>query len=325
MHSVYCANTFACCMPYKPLNIGDAMIRHTQILILFLTLFSLRSIACLNYYVVDSSGHRNMHNDYPPSNIIIHTKYDIEDLKTTESKIIAAPTSEKYKYISNYCASLIKLGRHKEAIPILESLLKDKPNEYEINANLAVAYELNEQIDKALDILKKSVDISPNSHKESEWFHLRILEAAKKLKDDNLIPQEISVLKIENHTSTKIGVQISYQLKERIPLTKSTNNLLSKVIEESADYYKANISLEWAIELYAIAIGYSADNSIKINLWNKINSSRQKLIDFKNQGKEGSVSKYLYKSNWKKKINKRINEWANYTPYYYEKEIKTTF
>ena len=266
-----------------------------------------------------------MHDDYPPSNIFIHTKYDIEDLKTTESKLLSAPTSEKYKYISNYCATLIKLGRHREAISILENLLKDKPNEYEINANLAVAYELNGQIDKALNFLKKSISISPNSHNESEWFHLSILEAAINLRENNLNPQDISVLKLQSDTSNKIGFQISYQLKERIPLTKATNNLLSKVIEESADFYSANISLEWAIELYAIAIGYSSENSVKMNLWDKINSSRQKLIDFKNQGKEGSVSKYLSKSNWKKKVNQRINEWANYTPYYYDKEIKTTF
>jgi tetratricopeptide (TPR) repeat protein len=306
-------------------SIKETMKRYTKLLILFLTLSSLRSNACLNYYVVDSSGHRNMHDDYPPSNIFIHAKYDIEDLKTTESKIFSAPTSEKYKYISNYCASMIQLGRYREAIPILENLLKDKPNEYEINTNLAVAYELNEQIDKALYFLKKSISISPKSHNESEWFHLRILESAITLRDKNLAPQDISVLRIENERSGKTGVQISYQLKERIPLTKSTNNLLSKVIEESADYYKANISLEWAIELYAIAIGYSSNDSIKLKLWDKINLSRQKLIDFKNEGKEGSVSKYLFRSNWKKKINQRINEWTNYIPYYYDKEIKTTF
>jgi len=301
------------------------MKRYTQLLILFLTLFSLRSVACLNYYVVDSSGHRNLHDDYPPSNLFIHSKYDIEDLKITESRIYSAPTSEKYKYISNYCATLIKLGRHREAVPILENLLKEKPNEYEINANLAVAYELNGQIDRALILLKKSISISPNSHNESEWFHLRILEAAINLRENNLNPQDISVLRIQNDTLKKIGFQISYQLKERIPLTKATNNLLSKVIEESADFYSANISLEWAMELYAIAIGYTTDDTVKLKLWDKINLSRQKLIDFKYQGKEGSVSKYLYKSNWKKKINQRINEWANYTPYYYDKEIKTTF
>lgn len=169
------------------------------------------------------------------------------------------------------------------------------------------------------------MSLSPKSHNESEWIHLRILESTITLRDRNLSPQDISVLGIENEKSKKIGVQISYQLKERIPLTNSTNDLLSKVIEESADYYGRNISLEWAIELYAIAIGYSSNDSIKLKLWAKINSSRQRLIDFKNKGKVGSVSKYLFKSNWKKEINHQISKWTDYKLYYYNEKIRTTF
>lgn len=291
----------------------------------FLMLLSYKSIACLNYYVIDERGHRNLHDNYPPSSIFLHAKYDVEDLKKIEANLSSIQSSEKYKYVSDYCALLIKLGRFIEAIPILENLLNDKPDEYEINANLAVAYELNGQIEQALALLRKSIKIKPTSHWKSEWFHLRILETALQVKSNKVNLRDISVLKIKNDTSKQIGYQISYQLEERIPLTKSKNDLLSKAVEESGDYYKTNVSLEWAIELYAIAIGYSSDSSVIVDLWKKINSSRQKLIDFKKQGKEGSVSKYLYKPNWMKKINHRIRKWANYTPYYYDKEILTTF
>lgn len=292
---------------------------------IILTLFCSKSSACLNYYVLDSSGHRHMHEDYPPSRIFIHTKYDIEELKKIEKEMTTVATTEKYKYISNYAAALIQLGRFKEAIPILENLLKDHPDEYEIIANIAVAFELNGQIDDALSHLKRSMALSPKSHRESEWFHLRILEAAIEIRDKKSDPQAINVLKIRDETSKAIGFQLSYQLNERVPLTGSPNSLLCKVIEESADFYKANISLEWAIELYAIAIGYSPDNAVETRLWQKINSSREKLVEFKKHGKEGSVSKYLYDSNWIKKINKRIAEWRNYQPYYYDKEIIKTF
>lgn len=296
----------------------------TLLLTSFLTLFSLKSVACLNYYVIDSSGHEHSHDHYSPSIILIDNKSNKEEFKKNKLKLSSAPLREKYKYISNYCASLIKIGRHKEAIPILENLLKDRPDEYEIIANLAVAYELNEEIDKALIFLKKSISIRPNSHEKSEWFHLRILEAALSLKENNLKPQDISVLKLESDTSYKeIALQISYQLQERIPLTKAPNGLLSKAIEESADIYSANLSLEWGIELYAIAIGYASENHVKMKLWDKINLSRQKLIDFKNQGKEGSVSKYLYESKWEKKINRKIKKWTNYTPFYYSRKIIT--
>jgi tetratricopeptide (TPR) repeat protein len=299
---------------------------YAQLLMIFFTLVSLKSVACLNFYVIDSSGHRHLHEDYPPSSIYTFPKYEIEKLKSLEQKIPTVAENEKFKYISDYCAYLIKLGRYKEAVPILERLLQEKPNEYTLNANLAVAYELDGQLEKALSALNRSLEIYPKAHNESEWFHQRILEAAINVKDNKITLQDTSILKLEGEKSYKtIGYQISHQLKERIPLSKSTNNLLSKAIEESADFYGAHISLEWAIELYAIAIGYTNDDSVKLRLRNKINSSRKKLVYFKNKGKEGSESKYLLKANWKDKINQIIKEWQNYSPYYYDKEIQTSF
>lgn len=301
------------------------MKRITLSMVILLLLYSTNSSACLNYYVIDSSGRQHLHQSNSPSGIYIYTKFIIKDLKEAASEIRSAPAKDKYRYISNYCATLIKLGRHKESIPILENLLTDNPDEYEINANLAVAYELNGEIDKALSRQKKAMFMSPESHNRSEWFHLQILEATKKSKDENLNEQDFRILTFQSDKKEDIARQISYQLEERVPLTKSTNNILSKVIEESGDFYSANISLEWAIELYAIAIGYSSDNSVKSRLREKINSSRQKLVNFSREGKKGSESKYLYTPGWLKQINRQINQWATYTPYYYSKEIMTSF
>lgn len=284
-----------------------------------------KSFACLNYYVLDSSGHKQMHEHSPPSNIYVYSKYTIEELKRLEKQIVTAGEPDKFKYISNYAASLIRLGRSNDAIPILESLLKKKPNEYEIMANLAVAYELNGRIDEALVFLKRSLKINPKSHHGSEWFHLRFLEAAIKLRDNNLQPDAISVLKIEKESTKDIGPQLSYQLNERIPLTKSPNSLLSKVIEESGDYYRANISLEWSIELYAIAIAYTSDKNTENRLWQKMNACREKLMKFKRQGKQGTVCEYLYTAKWKNNIYEQIHQWRKYQPTYYTKPIIKTF
>ncbi len=295
------------------------------ILLLAFYLFQTNSIACINYYVLDERGNKHMHEDYPPSFIFIAPKYDIENLKKLEKEIANAPVAERFKYISNYSATLISLGRFKEAIQILENLIKDRPVEYEINANIAVAYELNGQIDEALKYLKKAIQMNPTSHIKSEWFHLRILESAIEIRDKKLKIEEYNILKIQFDSSKEIAKQISYQLKERIPLTKSTNSLLSKVIEESADFYRKNLSLEWAIELYAIAIGYTNDTDKENKLWEKIFTSRERLVQLKEQGKESSVSKYLTKSRWKKELKKSINKWKNYSPYYYKEEILTVF
>lgn len=72
------------------------MKRNTYILILFLILFSSRSVACLNYYVVDSSGEKHLHQNSSPSFIFIKSKYEIEDLKSIESKLSKVDTNEKF-------------------------------------------------------------------------------------------------------------------------------------------------------------------------------------------------------------------------------------
>jgi tetratricopeptide (TPR) repeat protein len=297
-----------------------------KIAILFtIFIFQLESNACLNYYVLDERGYRHLHDDYPPSNIFLAPKYDIEKLKAFEKQITTIPIAEKFKYISDYSATLLTLGRIKEAIPILEKLIIERPEEYEINANIAVAYELDGRIDEAIKYLKKAIEIKPTAHRESEWFHLRILESAIEIRDKKLQIENYNILKLQFDTSNQIAKQISYQLKERLPLTKSPNSLLSKVIEESSDFYNKNLSLEWAIELYAIAIGYTNDSATENRLWQKILASRTRLIELKEQGKESSVSEYLTTSRWKKKLEKRIKKWKNYSPYYYEKEILTVF
>jgi hypothetical protein len=304
-----------------------AHMRKITILCIILMILCSNSIACIQYYVTDSRGERHFHiEDGPersPTEIHKLTREEINMLRMFENQMAAATSISRYKYISNYCASLIKVGRYKESIPILENLLKTHPDEYEINANLAVAYELNGQLDEALSFIKKSMKLNSNSHLGSEWFHLRIIEAAIVSRDTKLKIQEMDILKIKDDTSVATMFQISYQLKERIPLTKSTNSLLSKVIEECADYYYIHYSIEWAIDLYAIAVGYAAEYADENRLWSKINSSREKLVNLNK--KPEFRFKYLYKSGWKKDINKRIMEWRGYSPYYFDGEIKKEF
>ncbi|MET0392733.1 MAG: tetratricopeptide repeat protein [Chitinophagaceae bacterium] len=294
---------------------------------LALTLICTDSQACLNYYVLDSSGHRHPYDEYPLSGITVSARYKISRVKELEKKLSAAPAATRYQYVSNYCAALIEAGRFKEAIPMLERLVKEQPEEYEVNANLAVAYELNGQLTEALSYLKKSMAISPDSHRSSEWFHVKVLEAAIVIRDTGKDVRDMDVLQLQDRAgeATETGAQLSYQLHERLPLTGAPNALLHKVLEESADYYQAHLSLEWAIELYAIAIGYADDASAAPRLWEKINLAHEKLIEFREQGKEGTVSKYLYKPDWKNKITALIGKWRNYKPYYYNQPVTTAY
>jgi tetratricopeptide (TPR) repeat protein len=304
-------------------DLTAAMKKIIVLAISFLLLATQYSQACLNYYVIDSSGRRHMHDDHPISNLDLNSEYDLKRLKELEQEIKKSSGNRRFEYVSDYCAFLIKLGRSRDALPILENLLKQKPNEYTLNANIAVALELLGEPERALEYLRKSLKLQPDSHYNSEWFHERILEAAVLQKKGKTSFQSMNILKLSRRDSLKKITEISYQLRERVPLTPSPNPLLSKVLTECADFFRSSLSLEWAIDLYAIAIGYTADQPAIDNLWKQINICRTRLVELRKTGKEGSVSKYLYKSSWTKEVTKQINDWKDYKPYHYTGQILT--
>lgn len=63
-----------------------------------------------------------------------------------------------------------------QAIEILEKLLLQFPNEYNLHANIGTAFELQNNLEKSLFHIKKALEINPHSHKGSEWIHVKILE-----------------------------------------------------------------------------------------------------------------------------------------------------
>lgn len=95
---------------------------------------------------------------------------------------------------SDYAAQLLRLDEINTALPILEQLYAEYPQEYNIVANLGTAYELAGQDSKALYLLHKGVFINPNSHRGSEWIHLKILEAKIGLKANPLWLQQNPIL-----------------------------------------------------------------------------------------------------------------------------------
>lgn len=302
------------------------MLRKLRLLIPFSILFTSTSYACINHYVIDGKGKEHIYGFEHPTAIRVSYRLDSMTVQRVEWHPTGWNNEEQFKYISNYCASLIKLGRFKETIPVLKKLLMNHPDEYEINANLAVALELDGQLETALTYLKKSISMRPDAHDQSEWFHINVLEAAIKLQQQQFNLQTDKVLTIPPGNNTIIARQLAYQLQERIPLTRSTNALLSKTIEETADYFNKSLSLEWSVELYAIAAAYSADTLVVAKLWDKINAARTKLVTYHKMNKKSSPSKYLYTKNWKMTLTKNyIDRWRKYIPLYYKGHIVTSF
>ncbi len=101
-----------------------------------------------------------------------------------------------FKGRSDYAAVLLKLGKTKKALEILENLVQKYPNEYNVVVNLGTAYELNGNPELALKYISKAIKLNPLSHNESEWIHEEILKARIALKTNPDYLKQNSILNL---------------------------------------------------------------------------------------------------------------------------------
>ena len=108
-----------------------------------------------------------------------HLFYDTEDnfaslLHELDSLYDA---TKDLDYLSDKGLVLILSGQYGTAIDVYLEIEKQAPNRYSTASNIGTAYELIGENEKALQWIKRSLEIDPASHDNSEWIHVTILEA----------------------------------------------------------------------------------------------------------------------------------------------------
>jgi tetratricopeptide (TPR) repeat protein len=178
--------------------------------------------------------------------------------------------TKDYKYLSDYAWELVKQGKAKQAVIILDSLLKTHPNEYNILANLGTAYEIVGNNKMAHELLTKAVATNKNSHYGSEWIHLNILKhkidkeafPLEKIIDIGSEPFNTdwnsTVLKY-NMSTDSILKSIAYQLHERIGFIAPKDKIIGRLIFDFAEIISKTKSKEEAIPFYDYAMYYDND------------------------------------------------------------------
>lgn len=235
-----------------------------KIIVFGLLLFSLQSEACINIFAIDSAGRAHYLSHWFFFSVEFRQKEITNEIKSVEKKFAAGDYS--YQNISDYGAWLLMAGRFSEGLDIFRALSKKYPQVYEINANTAVAYELNGDIDSALYWETASLKINPEAHSGSEWIHLKILEARKQLQTDpdwcmhhnvtdvvNMIKQHY---KFEEHEDFNEGYRtftdFMNQLEERFPFTYTEDPVMGKLLLELGDAYQV-ASIYRSYYCYALA------------------------------------------------------------------------
>ena len=166
----------------------------------------------------------------------------------------------------NISATLIKMGDYEKALPLLEDLVRDYPEEYAVHSNLGTLYELMGNPDSAIVHIKKGIELNPASHKHSEWIHVRILEAKLGLRNDPNWLKKNSLLEYPKK-GTELTIvekeirldQAVYQLKTRLPFTPVPDPILSQLCEEMAEFSAWAVSIQEAYILFILAQRFSDD------------------------------------------------------------------
>lgn len=275
--------------------------------ILLTVLIYSSAFTCYNeYYSLDSKG---QFHQIELGAIRFQQNFDLQKIEKQLRKLGKKLQSQAdYKLLSDYGLYLVKGGKVQEALVIFEALAQAYPDEYSIIANLGTTYELSGNNKKALEYIRKGLELNPDSHGGSEWIHVKILLAKIALdKDpDYLSNHTVLDLDAKQEESEKIRKQLYIQLQERFPFCKGPDPIMADLFVDLGDCYLHSISFEHAKGLYQIAKIYyqssRADIDQKIEDVRKLrekyanlhpDESRREEIDM---GMVSKVSGVPYKS-----------------------------
>jgi hypothetical protein len=169
----------------------------------------------------------------------------------------------------NLSVYLIYDNQIDSAINVLHMMEPNAGYRYSTYANLGVAHELKGNLDSAYYWTNKGIEENPESHNESEWIHLKILEAQKGLnnnsnwlKKNTVLEYEISIDSLpikpfkNKHKVQDLANQIEFQLREKMYFIKPENKIVGQLLFQLADLYSVSVYIVNAIGTYLLAKQY---------------------------------------------------------------------
>jgi tetratricopeptide (TPR) repeat protein len=250
-------------------------------LLLILTLFAtLSSQACLNYYYdVDKHGHTHVFGEIKTPAPAFNMNFNAKKAETKLTKLI--PQIEEtgdYKLLSDYAVLLLKSGKHKLALDLMQVLYHNHSDQYQLAANLGTAFEINGNLDSALFYIKRGMELNPDAHEGSEWVHIKVLETKSHLIDNPSYLSSNSVLGISEEAKANVEIrnQILIQVQERFPFTPGPDPIMASILLDLGDCYKNTESIEFAAGIYNLAGDYyGASPNVTFKKTHEIDSLRK--------------------------------------------------
>lgn len=236
------------------------------LVLIFIALFSVPAFACLNGETLQLANGVMLYEDDDGFVPYGHQFGNTEDLyENLRSMDEGYKETRNLNYLSDKGLILIILGKYREAIELYEKIEKLEPGRYSTASNMGTAYELSGDNTKALQWIRKAVQINPNSHDGSEWIHINILKA--KINGNHYITSEfltghdfgngkIPVSELSGEELLLLKLQVYYQLNERISFVKPKDKIVALLLFDLANISYLMGEKEDALETYAMAQDY---------------------------------------------------------------------
>jgi len=203
--------------------------------------------------------------DVPYGHIFLVEKLDAEAARLDS----LWKATKDIDYYSDYGLIKVAQGKYKEAKEIYLEIEKINPERFETASNLGTVYELLGEYRNALRWIKAAIKIEPLSHVDSEWLHVKILEA--RINGDTYIASDFLInTSFGNDTIPKTDLNQSqllklksdlfYQLNEQLTYTKSRDKILAHLLFDLGNALLALNRVHAAVEVYEMANAYGYSN-----------------------------------------------------------------
>jgi tetratricopeptide (TPR) repeat protein len=174
-------------------------------------------------------------------------------------------------YLSDYGLVLSLQKKYNEARETYLKIEEIEPNRYSTASNIGTIYELLGDNENALKWIKRAVEIDPASHKNSEWLHVKILEAKingeQSISSDSLLNTNfggdaIPTSSLSNTELLKLRDSLYFQLNERVSFIKPQDKIIATLMFDLANIaFLTNAKTE-AVTIYEKAKEYGFSDAI---------------------------------------------------------------
>jgi tetratricopeptide (TPR) repeat protein len=228
--------------------------------------------ACLNYYRKNIKGEiiEVGSTDVHPQLLQLLTQHPEHDNIKSRDLGPEPGAEADFQVRNDYAANLIRQGKTRRAIEMLESIEQRRPGEYIVAANLGTAYELHGDVDRAYQWISEGIKRNPKVHEGTEWLHLRILEVKRELAKDpswlethtvldfdfgqDAVPNLPAVWGARGEEQVLLALRI--QLHERLAFVFPPDPIVGELLGVYADSAALRWPVEVALPLYDFALSF---------------------------------------------------------------------